>query len=194
MSTSKPQGSRNVKGIIQVDLIKFLRVYQRSTPLPRLSPAAEELLQTRVIVSAWYPLAPFLELIMVTDRVLLKGNEEAAVELGAGGGTNLLRTSYRAYIREGDAAESVMGVRHLWGTHYDFGAIHAELEADRRSVVYTVTGYEDVVAPHGLMTAGWAIAAARIAGAPAARIELLERPWAGDEHLRYRVILGTGSR
>ena len=193
MTPTMSQPTRHVKGIVQLDLIKYLRVYQRSNPLPGLSAEAEELLHSRVIVSSWYALAPFLELLAATDSLILKGDENAALELGASAGSQLLRSSYRAYIRDGEFAESVMAVRHLWGTHYDFGAVTAELQADQTSVVFTITGFEDVSMAHALMTAGWAIAAARVAGAASVAIEVLERPWKnarkapGGARFRYRV-------
>lgn len=187
MSRSSTHTPRQVKGIVQIDLVKFLRVQQRSAPLPRMSQAAEDLLSSHVIVSAWYSLGPYLEIIDVLDRVVLKGSEQAALEMGAVSGEKLMRTSYSSYIRSGEALECVMAMRHLWSGHYNFGAMTATLDAPGESVTFTLTDYEDISMAHALMTAGWGIAAARAAGAPRATLQVLERPWKGDSRFCYRI-------
>ena len=64
---NKAKSGRHTKGTNLVDLVKFLRKYRQTSPLPYLSPAAEELLETRIMVSNWYPFEAFLELLKITD-------------------------------------------------------------------------------------------------------------------------------
>jgi hypothetical protein len=186
MTQNKTATGRHVKGTSVVDLVKALRKYRQTGPLPDLSPEAKGLLETRILSSAWYPLEPFLELLKITDELFLKGNEQAAVEMGALGGINHLQNVHKAIVLSGDPKSSVMAMRHVWRAHDDFGDLTVEIENDH-AVVFALKGYEDIKMVHAMMTAGWGVAAARVAGSEKASVEAIERPWKGASQFRYRI-------
>ena len=177
---------RHVKGMVIIDLIKFLKHYAKSAPLGYMGPSVEKLFTTRLLGSAWYELEPFLGLLQFTDALYLKGNELRTLEFAAAGGVQNLRTVYKAYTKEGDAHGSVMAMRHAWGAMYDFAELSVEFD-DAHTVQFKLAEYEGLAMSHALMTAGWGLAAARVAGCADAKVEIIDRPWRGSVSYRYQV-------
>lgn len=181
-----PKGKRSAKGTVVIDLVKLLKELRKRKPLPPLSSAAEQLLATRVLSSEWYPLEPFAELLRALDTTMLRGDETRTMELGVAGAMGPLHGPYRAYLKVGDPQGSVMAMRHAWRAHYDFGEITART-IDAQTVEFTLKDYPDVCMPHALMSAGWGVAAAIIAGAASSQVEVVARPWQGAPAFVYRV-------
>jgi len=183
--TDRSTSVRHAKGTNLIELIKALRVHQRMRPIEGLSGAAQSLLDERILVSDWYPLEPFLELLKVTYDRLLGRNPERALQVGVAGSTVALQTTYRAYIHHGDPAGSVLAMRHIWRAFFDFGDVKANLEPDG-SVRFVLTGYPDIPPVHAALITAWSVAAARLAGSEKAAVDILEAPWDGVDRLVYR--------
>lgn len=183
--TDRSTSARHAKGTNLIELIKALKVHQRTRPIDGLSSAAQELLETRILVSDWYPHEPFLELLKVLYERLLGRAQERARHLGIAGATTALQSTYRAYVHDGDPAGSVLAMRHIWRAFFDFGDLKASLEAEG-SVQFVLTGYLDVPPVHAAMITAWPVAAARLAGSEKAQVAIVEAPWSGAERLAYR--------
>lgn len=169
-----------------VDLVKFTKHYEKQVSPFSLAADTRAFLSGRVVTTQWYPLAYFHDILAALDDRLWHGSEERALELGAGGGA-AMRGLQKTYGQEGPLS-SVLAMRHAWRAHYDFGVLSAETPNDSM-VRFTVDGYPDMPMTHGMMTAGWGLAAARMAGASSARAEILERPWLGAKRFVYQVRL-----
>ena len=188
MNSTKADSGRHMKGTSFIDLVKFLKNHRKINPLPSMSPATQALLDTHILVSAWYPLEIFIELLRVTDQVFVKGNENTALEMGIAAGLNHFNGAHAAYISTGDPQASVMSMRHAWRAHADFGDLTAEA-VDNTTVVFTLKNYRDIPMTHAMMTAGWGVAAARFAGAKKSRAEVIDRPWKGAPQSRYQICI-----
>jgi hypothetical protein len=180
-----PTSARHAKGTNLIELIKTLKVYQRTRPIEGLSAAARALLDTRVLLSDWYPHEPFLELLTILYERLLGQSPERALQVGIDGATAALQTTYRAYIHNGDPAGSVLAMRHIWRAFFDFAELKASLEQDG-AVRFVLTGYLDVTPVHAAMFTAWPVAAARLAGSRKAQVAIVEAPWDGADRLVYR--------
>jgi hypothetical protein len=177
------------KGTNLMELVPFLRVSRKQRNLPALGAAGEALLQQRILPTQWYPHDAFIELIQYAFDHILNRSEQAAYDMGATGGRAQLTGAHKALLQQGDPRGSVLAMRHAWRMNFNFGQLTAE--SDASSVLFTLSGYEDVSPAHGLMIAGWGIGAARMAGASHARAEVLKRPWSGASQLVYRVDLSV---
>jgi len=187
-NAAQMKADRFSKGVAIADLVKVLKIYRRKCPLNGLSPAAEALLDEHILLTKWYSHESFLELLDTAYRVLLDSDEENALQMGINGGQVILQGIHSAFVQQGDPLGSVMALRHIWPTYYDFGGLTAEL-IDGQKVQFTVVDYPDITIPHAMVTVGWGIAAARLGGAFGARHEILERPWQGAPALKYRIDL-----
>ncbi len=181
----RPNSPRHAKGTNLVELIKVLKIHQRQRPIDGLSPEAQELLDTRILLSDWYPHEPFMELLRVLFEQLLGRSTDKALQIGITGSISSLKGPYKAYIRTGDPAASVLAMRHIWRTFFDFGDLKASLDEDG-SVRFILTGYRDVSPVHAAMITAWTVGAARLAGSEKAKVEIVEAPWDGAERLVYR--------
>ena len=176
---------RLVKGTNLVDLIKLLRSVRKVRKLDGLSTSAEQLLQDRILPTAWYAHESFIELLEFTFRELLGSSEKAACEMGATGGRAELQRTMRALVDRKDPLGSVLAMRHAWQASFNFGTLRAAVED--RSVLFRLAGYRDVGPAHAQMIAGFGLAAAQVSGAPASTATVLEAPWRGAAELVYRI-------
>lgn len=179
---------RYAKGTNLSQLVPLLKKRRRARTFGPLSPSAERLLEERILDHAWYAHAPFLELLRVLYREVLGSNEENAISMGIAGGRVSLLGVHKTFVIAGDPIGSAMAMRHSWRAYFNFADLKATRDNDNR-VTLTLTGYSDVPAVHGGLIAGWAVAAAQLAGAQEARGEIVEKPWETGGKLVYRVLL-----
>lgn len=184
---SRDELERKAKGINLVELVKFIRsLRKKRTFRTPLSGQAEALLSMQVLPISWYSHAAFLELVELVYREVLERDEEKTYAMGIAGGRIALTGPHRAFIDPNSVARSVLAMRHVWRACFNFGELNAQLE-DEQTVLFRLTGYEDVTPAHAFMTAGWGAAAAFVAGASSARAQVLDKPWKGAKDLTYRV-------
>jgi hypothetical protein len=179
--------NRRAKGVNLVGLVKLLKVLRRTKAIGPLSPAALALFEQHILLTEWYPLSLLLELVEVTYREVLGRKEEAALKMGITGGLDAFKTHHKAFIKAGDAAASVVSMRHTWPLYFDFGTLKA-LPDGPRAVRFVLEGYPGIPAAHGPMIVGWHRAAALAAGQSTVGGEILECPWRdGGPRLVHRV-------
>ena len=178
--------ARHAKGVNFTELVKVLRVRRRTQPLVGLSAEGEAMLSVRVLASEWYSHEALLDLLRYAYRELLGRSDEAAHQMGIVGGHAVLQGAHRAFISPGNPAASVTNMGVIWKAYFDFGELTNEADGDH-ACTFRLTGYDDMPSVHGMMIAGWAVAAAQIGGAPSARCEFLEKPWRGAPRFQYRV-------
>lgn len=176
---------RRVVGAILVDLVKLVVNLEKSHGSLGLNATSYDIINARVTLSGWYDLAFFWDLLRAVERVLVKGSESRALELGAAGGSTM-RGTKKAYVVDGDPKSSVMAMRHAWRAHYSFGRLSCEALGDN-VVQFKIEQYPDIPMSHGLMTAGWGVAAARAAGAQQVSADVLTRPWRGEGDFSYTI-------
>jgi hypothetical protein len=177
---------RHAKGILLVGIVKPLRVLRRQRPLEGLSPAAEAFLEERVLPDQWYSFDIYRELLNVIFKEVLASNDEYALRAGIAAGKISLTTIHQAFIQEGDPISSLMSMRHIWRSYFDFG-IHKTEKISDRSVRFTLADFPDMLPVQGMMAIGWDIAAAEVAGAKDVKHEISEAPWRGNSQLTYLI-------
>jgi hypothetical protein len=185
-NAAKPRSERHVRGASVIEVVKILRKIRKAGPLPSLSGAAQELLDTQILFSQWYPFEPFEELLKIVYVLVFKRSEQYALEMSIKTGTKQFQGPHKGFISKGDPQNSVLALRRTWPIHYDFGELNTAAESDH-SVVLTLTGFNDITPVQAMTNTGFAVAAARLAGARNASGEVFEKPWIGAPHLRYRV-------
>lgn len=184
--TESAETERQVKGKNIVDLVKSLKIYRRNQPLAGLSAQAEALLDDRIIFTKWYSHETFIELMQHFYRHLLASNPENAVKAGILTGYGALQEIHRGFIKKGDPVASLYSLRHIWVSMYNYGKLDAE-PVGENSVRFVLADYPDIPEVHGMLTVGWGIAAAQLAGSTEAYYTLKRRPWQEDPDLVYLI-------
>ncbi|HMJ12736.1 MAG TPA: hypothetical protein VK524_15045, partial [Polyangiaceae bacterium] len=116
---------RRAKGVSFIELVKLLKAHRRKTPVLGISEPAERLFVEHLLPTAWYPFVPVAEIIRVSYRNLLRGREEAALQMGIAGGTYALTTYHKTFVKPGDPRASTLAMRHTWPLYFDFGELRA---------------------------------------------------------------------
>jgi hypothetical protein len=177
---------RHVVGAVVVDLIKFLKNLERSSGVPFVfNTHTRALLARRVLGTEWLALESFAELLAGLNEVVIRGEEQRALEIGSVGGA-AMRGLQKAYGVQGDPKSSVIAMRHAWRAYYDFGRLTCDATSDS-TVEFSVEDYVDMSMAHGMITAGWSVAAARAAGSRSVGVTVLDRPWKGAPKFRFVV-------
>lgn len=169
-------GSRHTKGVNVVDLVKALRALHKAGQISGLTPEVEKYLSERVLVSGWYPLGEFLDILHHVHQAM-GGTDRAAQEMGAFGAQSALEGVHKIFLRQGDPVGTVKALERIWPGHFDFGALEVEEQAGRMRVV--LTGYPDIARVHGQLLVGWVRRAVELAGGDPDAVELEEAPWLG---------------
>jgi hypothetical protein len=175
---------RRVKGVNLVGLVRMCKVYRRQQPLAGLSPETLALIEERILVSSWYPLVQHLEILRFAYQHMMGANPDNAIAMGLAGGKEIWTTAHRGVVGERDTVRALRSMAPAWHTYFDFGSLDVSI-ADEHCARFTVRGYPDVPAEHGMTIAGWHLAAAHVTGHPSATVQVLERPWehAGGEQV-----------
>jgi len=169
---------RHVKGVTLEQLVKAVKGLQRRRPQLRLSPRTEIALQERILVSKWYPLQFNLELSAFLYREMLGGDPNNALMAGVAGGTEAWSGPHRIFVAERGPRDALRAMGRAWNSYFDFGSLAVDM-LDADAVRFTIEGYPDIPVYHGMLIAGWHLAAARMSGCLDATVEVEQRPWEG---------------
>lgn len=149
-----------------------------------LSPATRAIIDARILASAWYPFAAFVEMCEVIDRQLGKGDLALCHELGRYGCDANLPTLYKIFFRMADVLYIVKRAAAAWRVNYDEGTMRVVAEGD-----HVVTLRMEVPTPHRahcLSVRGWIVRAGELSGAKHVQIEERCRV-NGDEHCQFEL-------
>lgn len=171
---------RHVKGVTLEQLVKAVKGLQRRKPQLRLTPRTEVLLQERILVSKWYPLQFNWELSAFLYREMLGSKPDNALMAGVAGGTEAWSGPHRIFVAERGPLDALRAMGPAWRSYFDFGSLVVEA-IDAGTVRFTIEGYPDIPVYHGMLIAGWHLAAARLSGSPDATAEVEQRPWEGAQ-------------
>ncbi len=173
--------SKLSKGTNIIELVKMAKVGRKTGQITDLPDRIESFLSQRVLLSEWYPLEDFWELLRVVHEQLLAGDDTAAIRLGEMGAHVAHDGIYKAFIKPGDAGRTLEALDRIWPRLFNFGELRAELQG-ANGIRYTFTGYGDMPRLHGLVLLGWVRATIAIAGATHKESSIIVAPWeSGDD-------------
>lgn len=98
--------------------------------LAELSPETRELLDRRVLPHEWIPFSTFIDVNVVADRLLGKGDLALCKEMGAWAATANLPRIFRLFYRFGSPMFLFERAAKLWSAHYDSGRMETQRDAD----------------------------------------------------------------
>ena len=133
-----------------------------------LSPETRAIVDARILASAWYPFAAFVELCEIIDRQLGHGDLALCDELGRYACDANLPTLYKIFFRMADVRYIIRRAAAAWRVNYDEGAMTVVREGDHEVVLRM-----EVPAPHRahcLSVRGWMVRAGELSGAKGVRV------------------------
>lgn len=186
-----------VKGSAVTSRVRYVREHGGDEALEEvrraLSPASRARLEQGVLPHAWVPYELFLDLNVVADRVLGRGDLALCRVMGAYGARVNLPTVYRIFLRFGSVPWMLRKASRLWSVHYDSGSLtleHLEEGAGVQTGELVIRDFDRPHRAHCLSVLGWAEGAGEIAGATVTEaVETSCRTEGADEcrlRLRWR--------
>lgn len=175
---------RHAKGVSLVSPAKVLNVYGRRAPLDELAPSTRAVLDQRVLISSWYPLEVLWDMLDFMYRKMLKQDPATALAAGTAGGREIWSNAHNAFVRDNPTA-TLKRMGPAWAGYFDFGSLDVQPMPGGQGVHFIVRDYDDVPEVHGMMIAGWHLAAAQLSGQEGAQLDFTALPWRGQGPLRY---------
>lgn len=181
---------RLVKGTNLVQVVRLLRVHQRSHALPEMGAWEQDLLRRRVSPSTWYSLGVFDSLLQIAHRFVHDGSEAAAQGMGRRFALALMaqREAAGKSLPPQVPVSAVCTLAQRWRDYFNFGELTIVPwpgPDSEHGVRVHVTGYPDMSACLGHVIAGWSMQYAESAGARDVTLRVEERPWMHNSVLTF---------
>jgi hypothetical protein len=168
-------GVANVKGSALASRITWVRLAHGEAGVERVAAGASSALARLIADGAraatWYPLALFVELNDVIDRVYGAGDGAMAKELGRHGADANMTTIYRLFYKLGTVRWVMARAARLWHLHYDAGRIEV-MERGGSEIDLHLIGVPEPACTHCRAVQGWAERSIELSGGKDVRTEL----------------------
>ena len=112
----------NIKGIALINLVKALRA-QRDALSTTLPEHLATYLDSRILVSRWYPQDHFLGLAEILVELLPDSLGDPWEWIGRQGASNDFGDTYSMMIRPGDPLETLQRYPRVWRLYHDAGRL-----------------------------------------------------------------------
>ena len=178
-----------MKGLVVDGVVRALRRWARDQPADDpwegLLPADKDLLNGPAIMpNGWYPYEQHMRLMEFVLRHLLNGHSGALRDFCAQGTRYAYTGPHKRLIKPGRPADTMRGIKYLWGACHDFAELAPEVESDRARIAITKLG---PVGPlEGEINAGWISGILQQANAKDVRAEVVSWDPEGSMVLEFR--------
>jgi hypothetical protein len=171
---------RFVKGTMVLDIVKTIHGFQDKPWDQYLSREAQDLLQQRILASAWYPYEPVINCLNAVYRLIGGNNPENARAWGRINGQQLFETAYKNLLMPGDPMESMKKLNILSATFFK-GFVHASKELGPRH--FEVQTFDDDPRTEAIyyLIQGWIDVLVENAGGKNAKVLIIQKHWEGNE-------------
>ncbi len=136
--------------------------------LPQCTPGLRAELEAGVAKARWYPLAQFIELITVIDRLFGEGDLALGDALARHGVDADLTTIYRLLFKAGTTHWILGRAARLWGAHHDSGHLQV-LTRGPNTAVLRIRGFDDPHPIHCRSVLGWGHRSIELSGGAAVK-------------------------
>ncbi len=179
------EAGRQMKGVVVVGVVKYLRLWSRRQPgrALRLSEAAHQLLEgTPIVPSGWYDYEAYLELMRAVHEEVFRGRDDALIGFVTAGVPDVYQGPHRHLVRTGEPDRTLRDLEALWSTCHSFGKPRADVGTTDATVCFA--GVDGMTRLEGLVNAGWVGGVIEFAGARDLQWEWLTEPWYGAPDLK----------
>ena len=154
--------------------------------LPQCTPALRAELAAGVQKARWYPLAQFVELITVIDRLFGAGDLRLCKELGAWAAQENLPKVFKLFYRLGTPTFVFERAAKLWTAHYDSGRLELASPAEKRAHL-SLFDFAEPHRAHCLSVLGWAAKSIELSGAKVVESDEVRCRTRGDDRCELAV-------
>lgn len=157
--------------------------------LAELAPDTRELLERHVLPHEWVPFSTFIDVNVVADRQLGRGDLSLCREMGAWAAAANLPRIFKLFYRFGSPMFMFERAAKLWSAHYDSGRMETRRDDDGL-LHLSIHEFGEPHRAHCLSVLGWITRSIEMSGAKVelaaeARCRLKGDAWC-ELHARWR--------
>ena len=175
-----------VKGSVLIDFIKTIRADKSGVYEPYLTDEDREIIDQRILPSAWYPYDTFKHCFQAIFEVLAKGDLEKIREWGRMYGEAIMKGIYKGLLKEGDPLHYLKKYNTYLRNFFDFGSIEIK-ELSENEVEMALKDFDAQFVPAYYMMFGWLERTLEVCGAKNIKFEVLDRAWEGAPETRISI-------
>ncbi len=177
---------KRAKGSILIDFVKTIRADKSGVYDSYLTPQDKEIINQRILPSAWYPYETFRRCFEAVFQVLAKGDLEQVKKWGKIYGEAIMGSIYKGLIKQGEPLEYLKKYEIYIRNFFDFGEIKIEEEGPNQVIMH-IRGFDKDFPPLYYMMYGWLERSLELCGVKGVKVESLEKSWEGGEETKVRI-------
>jgi hypothetical protein len=184
---------RHVKGVFFAEYVRMLRAKKQVDWSRELGEEDLAYLGQQIEPARWYPMAAFERLGIAILRGIANGDVEAVRAWGRRSAEQLRSTTPQLVCPE-DPAETLMRMRVLRSTYFDFDALEVRTLTDDNAVIATKYHMSDLAEEAAsYQTLGFFERLVEAAGARRVFARFTQRAWTGDAQTVFVIDWSTQS-
>lgn len=172
------------KGIAVLARVKWVQHHHGNEGTARylaaLAEPTREAVERHVLPHGWVPMAHFIELNVVADRLFGKGDLALCRTMGGWAAQENLPKLFKLFYRFGSPTFIFERASKLWSAHYDSGELKL-VDASDTGGRLVLSGFEAPHRAHCLSVLGWAAKSVELAGSTVTFAEEERCRTRGDE-------------
>ncbi len=186
----------HIKGLVLKARIEYVRKFFGDDAWDRalavLSPEVRAALQDGVLVSSWYPISAYIEMLCTVDRMFGKGDLALCRDMGRYSAQVALSGVYKSFNREKDVNFVNRMTPMIWKQYYDSGEMTTESGGRGRAII-RIRNFAEPHAELCLGTLGWLEGANKTWGIEDVKVEEVTCQARGEESCAF-VVTGKNPR
>jgi len=171
---------RFVKGTMVLDIVKTIRGFHDKPWDQYLSREAQELLQQRILASAWYPYEPVINCLNAIYLLIGGNNPKNARAWGRINGKQVFETVYKTLMVPGDTTESLKKLSIIVNVFFK-GSSYESKEIEPRHFQVQIFDNDPRTEAIYYLVQGWIDVIIEITGGKNAKVLFAQKHWEGNE-------------
>jgi len=178
---------KRVKGSILIDFVKTIKADKTGAYDRYLTREDRDVINQRLLPSAWYPYETFRNCFNAVFEVLAKKNLDQVQNWGRLYGEQIVASLYKSLLKEGQPLDYLKKYEVYIRNFFDFGKIEV-LEETQNQVVVRMIDLDPAFPPIYAIMFGWLERTLELCGAKNIRMEALRKSWEGaaDTAVRFK--------
>jgi len=178
--------ARRVKGSILVDFVKTIRADKTGAYERYLTREDKEIINQRILPSAWYPYETFKNIFNAAFEILAKKNLDMVKQWGRFYGERIIENLYKGLLKQGHPLDYIKRYETYVKNFFDFGKLEI-IEEAQNQVLIRMIDFDPDFPPFYSIMFGWLERTLELCGAKNIKMEVIRRSWEGAPDTTVRL-------
>jgi hypothetical protein len=176
---------RRIKGSILVDFVKTIKADKTGAYERYLTAQDKNIINQRILPSAWYPYETFRNCFNAVFEVLAKKNLDMVRQWGRFYGEQIIESLYKGLLKQGHPLDYIRKYEVYIKNFFDFGKIEV-IEEAQNQVLIKMSEFDPEFPPLYSIMLGWLERTLELCGAKNIKMEVVSKSWEGAKETAVR--------